>query len=182
VDYVVAAGEYNGWSTGFVLTNSPGTSNYGQVGFTQNTLSPQTAPTPTVSLTNPFPAGLVQPLGSSLGPITGAGTNIAYTDQNSTAPRVQQYSVDLQRELPHNQSITFTHGRERDHLGLGEQRRRNQHQPARSECSRSDRPDPEHSSSPFFGVAARSVRELGHHHVAALLRPSPPVRQHRPDT
>jgi hypothetical protein len=108
------------WAPWNAPTPSPATSNYGQVGFTQNTLSPQTAPTPTVSLTNPFPAGLVQPLGSSLGAITGAGTNITFVDQNSTAPRVQQYSVDLQRELPNNQSITFTYmGAKGDHLGLG---------------------------------------------------------------
>ena len=38
---------------------SNATSNYGQIGFTNNTVSPQTAGTPTVSLTNPFPNGLV---------------------------------------------------------------------------------------------------------------------------
>ncbi len=108
------------WAPWNAPTPSPTSSNYGQVGFTQNTLVPQTAPVPTVSLTNPFPAGLVQPLGSSLGAATGAGTNIAYVDQHSTAPRVQQYSVDFQRELPNNQSITVTYmGAKGDHLGLG---------------------------------------------------------------
>jgi hypothetical protein len=90
------------------------------VGFTQNTLSPQTAPVPTVSLSNPFPAPLVQPLGSSLGAATGAGTNIAYADQFATAPRVQQYSVDFQRELSGNQSILISYvGARGDKLGLG---------------------------------------------------------------
>ncbi len=97
-----------------------GAGNYGQVGFTQNTILPQTAPVPTVSLTNPFPNGLVQPLGSSLGALSGAGLNIAYVDQNSTAPRVQQYSFDLQRELPGNQSISLQYSGSRgDHLSLG---------------------------------------------------------------
>src|SRR4029077_3510757 len=84
------------------------------------TVSPQTSPIPTVSLSNPFPAGLVQPLGNSLGALSGVGTNIAYVDQNSTAPRVQQYSFDLQRELPGNQAISFQYtGAKGDHLALG---------------------------------------------------------------
>jgi hypothetical protein len=108
------------WAPGNNPTPSPSSSNYGQVGFTQNTLSPQTAPVPTVSITNPFPNGLVQPLGNSLGAATGVGTNIAYIDQNGTAPRVQQFSVDLQRELPGNQAITISYtGARGDHLGLG---------------------------------------------------------------
>ncbi len=99
---------------------SAANSNYGQVGYTQNTLVPQTAPTPTISLSNPFPNGLVQPLGNSLRTLTGVGTTIAYVDQNGKAPRVQQYSVDIQRELPGNQAITVSYlGARGDHLGLG---------------------------------------------------------------
>ncbi len=79
---------------------SSATSNYGQIGFTQNTVSPQTSGTPTVTLTNPFPNGLVAPRGNALGALSGVGTTISYVDQNRTAPRVQQYSADLQRELP----------------------------------------------------------------------------------
>ena len=94
--------------------------NYGQVGYSQNTVSPQTTGVPTVSITNPFPNGLVQPLGNSLGTLTGTGTNISYVDQNSTAPRVQQYSVDVQRELPGSQAITVSYiGSRGDHLSLG---------------------------------------------------------------
>ena len=99
---------------------SAAASNFGQVGFTQNTTSPQTAPLPTVSLSNPFPNGLVQPLGSSLGTLTGTGTNIAFVDQNGSAPRVQQYSFDFQRELPGAQAITISYvGARGDNLGLG---------------------------------------------------------------
>jgi hypothetical protein len=104
--------------------NSPApsatTPNYGQVGFTQNTPVQQTSPVPTVSLTNPFPTGLVQPFGNTLGAATGVGTTIAYADQNSTAPRVQQFSVDFQRELSSNQSILVSYmGSRGDSLGLG---------------------------------------------------------------
>ena len=79
---------------------SSASSNYGQLGFTQNTVSPQTAGTPTVSLTNPFPNGLVSPLGNSLGALTGVGTTISYVDQNRTAPRVQQVLGGAPAELP----------------------------------------------------------------------------------
>jgi hypothetical protein len=81
---------------------------------------PQTTGTPTVSLTNPFPNSLVPPSGNSLGLISGAGTSIAFVDQNRTAPRVQQYSADLQRELPGDMAVTFSYvGARGDHLPLG---------------------------------------------------------------
>src|SRR5262245_25267745 len=71
-------------------------------------------------MTNPFPGGIVPPLGNSLGARTGVGTGISYVDQNGTAPRVQQYSVDLQRELGGNMAITVSYlGAKGDHLGLG---------------------------------------------------------------
>jgi hypothetical protein len=96
------------------------TSNYGQIGFTQNTVSPQTAGTPTVSLSNPFPGNLVAPRGSTLGALSGAGTTISFVDQNRTAPRVQQYSADLQRELPGSMAVTISYiGARGDHLPLG---------------------------------------------------------------
>jgi hypothetical protein len=94
--------------------------NYGQVGFTQNTNVAQTSPTPTISLSNPFPNGTVQPTGSSRGLLSGLGTDIGFVDQNSTAPRVQQYSVDLQRELPGAMAVTVSYiGSRGDHLSLG---------------------------------------------------------------
>jgi hypothetical protein len=94
--------------------------NYGQIGFTNNTTVPQTAVTPTVTLTNPFPNGLVPPVGNSLGLLSGVGTSISFVDQNRTAPRVQQYSVDLQRELGGNMALTVSYvGARGDHLPLG---------------------------------------------------------------
>jgi hypothetical protein len=94
--------------------------NYGQIGYTNNTSVPQTTGTPTVSLSNPFPNSLVPPSGNSLGLTSGAGTSIAFVDQNRTAPRVQQYSADLQRELPGDMAVTFSYvGARGDHLPLG---------------------------------------------------------------
>jgi hypothetical protein len=57
--------------------------------------------TPANSLTNPFPAGLQLPTGSSAGLAAGLGGHaFAFFDGSARAARVHQYSVDLQRELP----------------------------------------------------------------------------------
>ena len=94
--------------------------NYGQVGYTQNNVVLQSSPVPTVTLDNPFPNGVVRPTGNSRGALSGAGTTISYVDQNRRAPRVQQYSVDVQRELPGNMAITISYvGARSDRLGLG---------------------------------------------------------------
>jgi hypothetical protein len=99
---------------------STSANNYGQVGFSNNTNLPQTSPTPTVSLTNPFPGGVVPVNGSSKGLLSGVGTTISYVDQNSTAPRVQQWSIDVQRELPRSMAITASYlGSRGDDLSLG---------------------------------------------------------------
>jgi hypothetical protein len=108
------------WAPWNYAVPSSSTSNYGQVGFTQNTPSPQTGTTPTVSLSNPFPNGLVAPLGSALGALSGVGTTISYVDQDRTQPRVQQYSADIQRELPGAMALTVTYmGARGDNLPLG---------------------------------------------------------------
>ena len=94
--------------------------NYGQDGFTNNTIVQQTFGSNPVSLTNPFPNGVQQPSGSTLGALTNLDSNIGYVDQNRRAPRVQQYSVDVQRELRGAMAITLSYvGSRGDHLGLG---------------------------------------------------------------
>jgi trimeric autotransporter adhesin len=99
---------------------STSNNNYGQVGFTQNTVSPQTTTIPTVTLDNPFPSGIVPPSGNSKGAVSGVGTTISYVDQNRRAPRVQQYSVDVQQELPSDMAIKIGYvGARSDRIGLG---------------------------------------------------------------
>jgi hypothetical protein len=99
---------------------APNPASYGGVGFSNSTSSPQTVTTPTVSLANPFPNDLVAPSGSKLGLLAGAGTAINFVDQTRLAPRVQQYSVDLQRELAGNMAITVSYmGARGDNLPLG---------------------------------------------------------------
>ena len=69
---------------------------------------------------NPFPNGIEQPSGNSRRALTNLDSNISYVDQNRTAPRVQQFSVDLQRELPGNMALTVGYmGARSDHIGLG---------------------------------------------------------------
>jgi hypothetical protein len=85
------------------------TSQHGQIGFSRTTsLSQSSAESevPITTLDNPFPSGLQQPVGSSLGLATGVGGSIDYIDQTKGSPKVHQYSVDVQRELPHNMAIT----------------------------------------------------------------------------
>jgi hypothetical protein len=98
-----------GWGLYFSPWNYPaaGTTGWGQVGYSATTLVPQPTSVPTVTMSNPFPNGLVQPTGNSLGLLTGTGGDIFFIDPNKGAPRVQQYSVDLQRELPAGVSVSI---------------------------------------------------------------------------
>jgi hypothetical protein len=52
------------------------------------------------SLANPFPTGILQPTGASLGPLTYVGNGISFFNPNPLAPRLLKYEVDIQRELP----------------------------------------------------------------------------------
>ncbi len=72
-------------------------------GYTQYTpyvSSNNNGQTPANSLDNPFPNGLEQPAGNSAGLLTGVGTSVTSFDQNFKAPRVQQFSVDVERQVP----------------------------------------------------------------------------------
>jgi hypothetical protein len=85
------------------------TANHGQIGFARQTALVQSSAesdVPLTTLDNPFPAGLQQPIGSSLGLLTGVGGNVDFIDQDKGAPIVHQYSADLQRELPGDMAIT----------------------------------------------------------------------------
>ena len=86
------------------------TTQHGQIGFSRSTNLSQTSPeteVPITTLDNPFPAGLQQPRGSALGLLTGVGGNIDYVDQTKGSPKVHQYSIDVQRELPGNMAVTI---------------------------------------------------------------------------
>jgi trimeric autotransporter adhesin len=72
------------------------------------------------TLSNPFPNGLIKPSGNSLGLLTNVGTAVDYVDQDRGAPYVQQYSLDIQRELPGNVALTLSYiGSRGTQLNLG---------------------------------------------------------------
>ena len=56
--------------------------------------------TPAHTLSNPFPGELQKPTGNSEGLLTGVGNSVTSYDQNYQAPRVQQFSVDVEQDLP----------------------------------------------------------------------------------
>ncbi len=56
--------------------------------------------TPANSLTNPFPNGFQQPTGNAARLLTGLGNSVTAYDQDLRAPRVQQFSFGVERQLP----------------------------------------------------------------------------------
>jgi hypothetical protein len=56
--------------------------------------------TPFRTLANPFPTGLQQPAGSSLGLLAQAGSSVSFFDSRRVTPYAQQWQFSIQRELP----------------------------------------------------------------------------------
>lgn len=61
------------------------------------------------TLSNPFPNGLTQPSGSSRGLLTNVGSVVDFVDADRGAPYVQQYSLDIQREMPGGITTTLSY-------------------------------------------------------------------------
>ena len=61
--------------------------------------------TPSARLSNPYPAGLDQPVGSSQGLATLVGRPFTFSNPDRTIPYVHQYSIGVQRELPGNMVV-----------------------------------------------------------------------------
>ncbi|MBL8229635.1 MAG: TonB-dependent receptor [Bryobacterales bacterium] len=55
---------------------------------------------PSANLSNPFPGGVLRPVGNALGLLAGVGQSFGFFDQARRSPYVHQYSFDVQRELP----------------------------------------------------------------------------------
>ena len=87
----------------------------GAIGF-----SSITTVSPGATLSNPFPNGLNQPIGNSLGLLTNVGDTVHFVDPNRKAAYVQQYSLDIQRELPGGITTTLSYvGSRGNHLQIG---------------------------------------------------------------
>ncbi|HMD36896.1 MAG TPA: carboxypeptidase-like regulatory domain-containing protein [Vicinamibacterales bacterium] len=91
--------------------NYPGAgSGYIATGFSRTTALSQSTPeseVPKTVLDNPFPSGLLSPVGSSLGLLTNVGGQVDFVDQTKGSPKVHQYSVDVQRQLPGAMAVTI---------------------------------------------------------------------------
>ncbi len=57
-------------------------------------------PTNNFATGNPFPNGIVQPSGSSLGLNTALGSGVIFANPNRLIPHVYQYSFGIERQLP----------------------------------------------------------------------------------
>ncbi len=59
-------------------------------------------PNPAVTLQNPFPTGILTPVGSKFGLAANIGNGITFADPDMNIPRTQQFSVEVQHQLGHN--------------------------------------------------------------------------------
>jgi hypothetical protein len=55
---------------------------------------------PANTLSNPFPSGINQPVGSSLGLLTQAGGDVIFSLPNHVTPKIHQFAAGVQRQLP----------------------------------------------------------------------------------
>jgi hypothetical protein len=89
-------------------------------GYSATTEVQQDVNRPITSIDNPFPNGLAQITGDAAGMLTGTSANISFIDPDRDAPRVHQYSVDMQRQLPNDMSVGLTYmGATSRHLTWG---------------------------------------------------------------
>jgi hypothetical protein len=76
--------------------------------------------TPAGTLRDPFPSGIEQPVEGSLGLLTGAGGEVDFADQFRESSYVQQYSVELEREVSGNVLLSAGYlGSRSDRIGIG---------------------------------------------------------------
>ncbi|MCL5742907.1 MAG: TonB-dependent receptor, partial [Acidobacteria bacterium] len=73
----------------------------GQTGFSQSTpwVTNDANRVPLNLLANPFPTGIIQPVGAKNGLATNIGTSVSYVDPNTRTPRGRQFSFEIQREV-----------------------------------------------------------------------------------
>jgi hypothetical protein len=70
---------------------------------------------PTYALGNPWPNGIQDPPGSSLGPLTFLGRGPSSSNPDFVVPSVHQFSAGIQRELPWKVSLEATYAGSRSH-------------------------------------------------------------------
>src|SRR5262249_23685007 len=76
--------------------------------------------TPLIQLANPFPSGLTLPAGTSRADATSLGINLTIVHRASRSTYIEQFSFDIQRELPSNIAVSLAYvGSRSYHLALG---------------------------------------------------------------
>jgi hypothetical protein len=72
-------------------------------GYTQTTsYNNYVTNTPVNPISNPYPAGAVLPTGSALGLSTSLGQNVSFIDPSHVQPRMTQFTLNVQQQLPDN--------------------------------------------------------------------------------
>jgi hypothetical protein len=93
------------------------------IGYTQSTpyvASNDNNATPAGSLDNPFPSGLLKPVGNAAGELAGIGQGVAAYDLLARSTLVQQYSFDVQRQLAGGIALAMGYvGSKSTHLAQG---------------------------------------------------------------
>jgi hypothetical protein len=81
----------------------------GAPGFSQRTglVSSVAAGVPQDTLTNPFPVGILRPVGNSQGLGTFLGQSFNFANPNRVVPYTHQFSLEVQRELPGRVLLTL---------------------------------------------------------------------------
>jgi hypothetical protein len=79
-------------------------------------------PNPAVTLQNPFPTGILTPVGSKYGLATNIGSTITFVDPDMNIPRTQQYSLEFQHQLGRNWLFSLGYvGSRGSHLAVTQQ-------------------------------------------------------------
>ena len=113
----------------YTIPSGVGLTHTGTLGFTAQTsfLSSQDGINPAGvpgggpgSLTNPYVAGLTEPVGSALGQLTNAGQSLTFNDQFKEAPYLSKWSFDYQRDIGQNLALKVGYvGSRGTNLGVG---------------------------------------------------------------
>lgn len=97
---VIRAGGGIFYGTNWGIGGTP--SSFGISGFNASTsiVTSLDGVTPVTFLNDPYPSGVNQPTGSSLGSATLLGQNVTFYDRNNVTPYTAQWNFDIQRQLP----------------------------------------------------------------------------------
>lgn len=126
---------------------------------------------PLYNMDSPFPSGLVQPSGNSLGLATNAGFSITGYPRTQSTSYTEEWSLDIQRQLPYGFVLTAGYVGNR---GLHLYSPFNYNQLPDSDLAKGSVLNAQ-VANPFYGVIANQASTLSHATVPAfqLLLPHP---------